>query len=88
MSPIESAMAPAAIRRVISPVGGWLLAAALCLSAGCQQVHPWEKATLARDTLRPGGPLPEIGKIDQHVYTSKEAVKGGTGIGGGGCGCN
>mgnify|MGYP000853843230 CR=1 FL=1 len=56
--------------------------------SGCQQVQPWQKSALARETMRPGGPVTELSKIDQHVYTSKEAVKGGTGIGGGGCGCN
>lgn len=64
-----------------------LLAAGL-LFAGCQSVQPWEKSTLAKETMKAGGPVPALGGIDQHVYTSKEAVKGGTGIGGGGCGCN
>lgn len=64
-----------------------LLLAGLLLAA-CQSVQPWEKSTLARETMKAGGPLPALGGIDQHVYTSKEAVRGGTGIGGGGCGCN
>lgn len=61
------------------------------LLAGCQaiqDVQPWEKSTLALETMKAGGPVPVLGSVDQHVYTSKEAVKGGTGIGGGGCGCN
>lgn len=66
---------------------GVLLVSTLLLG-GCQTVQPWQKATLAKPSMRAGGPVPELGKIDQHVYTSKEAVKGGTGIGGGGCGCN
>ncbi len=70
-----------------------LLAVAAVL-AGCQAlpsiepVQPWEKSTLALETMKAGGPLPALGSVDQHVYTSKEGVKGGTGIGGGGCGCN
>ena len=62
----------------------------LCLLTlvGCQAVMPWQKATLALDTMKPAGPLPALSKQDLHVYTSREAVKGGTGIGGGGCGCN
>jgi PBP1b-binding outer membrane lipoprotein LpoB len=61
-----------------------------CLG-GCAQmatVEPWEKSTLARETMKPTGTVPARGKIDGHVYYSKEAVRGGTGIGGGGCGCN
>ncbi|OGB28982.1 MAG: hypothetical protein A3F78_00520 [Burkholderiales bacterium RIFCSPLOWO2_12_FULL_61_40] len=61
------------------------------LLAGCQaiqEVQPWEKSTLAQETMKASGPIPALGSVDQHVYTSKEAVKGGTGIGGGGCGCN
>lgn len=55
---------------------------------GCTAVQPWEKGVLGQDTMQAGGPVPELGVIDQHVYTSKEATKGGTGVGGGGCGCN
>lgn len=71
-------------------------ALALCLAAlplsgllcGCESVQPWEKATLAKETMSAVGPVPGLSKIDQHIYTSKEATKGGTGVGGGGCGCN
>jgi len=70
-----------------------LLASVFCVlaigfSSGCVQVQPWQKGTLAQKTMQAGGPVPELGKIDQHVYYSKEAVTGGTGVGGGGCGCN
>lgn len=51
-------------------------------------VQPWQKATLAQDTMKPAGPVPALSKIDAHIYYSKEAVRGGNGIGGGGCGCN
>lgn len=58
--------------------------------AGCQiqPVQPWEKGTLGQETMKPAGPVPALSKIDGHVYYSKEAVRGGTGVGGGGCGCN
>jgi hypothetical protein len=68
---------------VVGAVGG--------LSAGCaaiQPVNPWEKSTLALDTMKPAGPVPAWSRIDAHVYYSKEAVRGGAGVGGGGCGCN
>ena len=50
-------------------------------------VQAWEKGNLAR---------PEMGferdaldtKFTDHIYFSKEAASGGTGVGGGGCGCN
>jgi len=56
--------------------------------SGCVQVQPWEKGVLAQDTMKPGGSIPETVVFDGHVYYSKEAVQGGTGVGGGGCGCN
>jgi len=68
-----------------------LLILALCAPVfltACSHVQPWEKATLAKSTMKPGGPVPELGVFDQHVYYSKEAIQGGTGVGGGGCGCN
>ncbi|MGC4059925.1 MAG: DUF4266 domain-containing protein [Aquabacterium sp.] len=55
---------------------------------GCSAVQPWEKSTLGQETMRPAGPVPAFSRIDTHVYYSKEGVHGGTGVGGGGCGCN
>ncbi len=52
-----------------------------------EPVKPWEKDTLGDDRMQIGG-NPIIKKINEHVYTSKEASNGGGGIGGGGCGCN
>lgn len=65
-----------------------LLAALLASLTGCASVEPWQKSTLAQDTMKPAGPVPALAKIDGHVYYSKESVRGGTGVGGGGCGCN
>jgi Domain of unknown function (DUF4266) len=65
--------------------------AAVAVLSGCaniKPVEPWEKSTLAKETMKPGGTVPALGKIDGHVYYSKEAVRGGSGVGGGGCGCN
>lgn len=56
--------------------------------AGCTHVQPWEKGTLAKETMKPGGTIPETVVFDSHVYYSREAIQGGTGVGGGGCGCN
>ena len=58
--------------------------------SGCmatKQVKPWQKATLAQPTMSLGG-LPYDNGLYNHIYTSKEAAKGGGSISGGGCGCN
>lgn len=53
-----------------------------------EPVRPWQKATLARDTMKPAGPIPGAEKFILKIYTSKEGSRGGTGVAGGGCGCN
>ncbi len=73
------------LARGLSILTATLLASAL---TGCANVEPWQKATLAQDTMKPAGPVPALARIDGHVYYSKESVRGGTGVGGGGCGCN
>lgn len=57
---------------------------------GCsmiQPVQPWEKGVLSRSEM-----TFETDRLDanftEHVYFSKEAASGGSGVGGGGCGCN
>ena len=63
------------------------LAAGLALLAGCAEVQPWERGTLARPAM-----ALETDALDaaltRHMYSSKEAAAGGYGVGGGGCGCN
>jgi hypothetical protein len=59
--------------------------------AGCAPVQPWEKGKLARPEMGFGASPLETGleaRYGEHVYTSREAASGGTGVGGGGCGCN
>lgn len=62
--------------------------AALSLS-GCalDPPMPWEKGTLARPEMSMGGDNLEQ-RFDEHIRASKEAASGGSGVGGGGCGCN
>ncbi len=71
------------------PVHALLLMIMLALS-GCAigtAVQPWEKETLARREMTfEGDPLDT--KNTEHIYSSKEAASGGSGVGGGGCGCN
>jgi hypothetical protein len=63
------------------------VAAACALCAGCQNVQPWERGTLADYTMR--GDRDPIGEAQaDHVFFSREMASGGKGVGGGGCGCN
>lgn len=52
-----------------------------------EDVKPWEKDVLAQPSMQ----FPQDNMFsysDDHIYFSKEASTGGTGVGGGGCGCN
>lgn len=67
-----------------------LIASLLLPLAGCsliQPVQPWEKGMLSRPAM-----TFETDRLDsaftEHTYFSKEASSGGSGVGGGGCGCN
>lgn len=62
----------------------------LTIISGCssiEPVKPWEKGVLSRPEM-----TFETDRLDasftDHIYSSKEAASGGTGVGGGGCGCN
>ena len=63
-----------------------LLLSAFLLGA-CTSVSPWERGILAKPEM---AWEPDVlqGKLQEHVYFSKEASNGGYGAGGGGCGCN
>lgn len=50
-------------------------------------VKPWERDLLAQKKMQLD-PYPLDTFIDEHIYFSKENSSGGSGIGGGGCGCN
>ncbi len=76
------------------PVKKWMrlavLASALPAVSGCALISPvqsWEKGTLARPEMTFEGDKLDA-KITEHIYTSREGASGGTGVGGGGCGCN
>ncbi|MBI3878575.1 MAG: DUF4266 domain-containing protein [Verrucomicrobia bacterium] len=64
-----------------------LAAGTVLLGAGCADVKPWQRGTLAEYTMRPDrDPLGLM--FFEHTWFSREAVTGGRGVGGGGCGCN
>lgn len=66
-----------------------LILSLLLLFTGCiEDVKPWEKNVLAKDTMKDGGINSLAKKFEEHMYFSKEASKGGSGVAGGGCGCN
>jgi len=54
---------------------------------GVSDVKPWERGTLARDDMQLIRDAMDQ-SVDDHIYFSKEASKGGSAIQGGGCGCN
>ncbi len=55
-----------------------------CSSLG---VEPWERDILAKPEMQ-GSASAMDRAFDEHIYFSKEASSGGSGFGGGGCGCN
>ncbi|MFM1988195.1 MAG: hypothetical protein RJA99_1152 [Pseudomonadota bacterium] len=62
------------------------LAALLAGCAGLGPVEPWRKGELARPEM--GFEATPESRFADQVHTSREASSGGSGIGGGGCGCN
>lgn len=69
-----------------------LLAAvsATTFTAGCTSLPPveaWQRGELARPEMRFDSNLLES-RLGEQVWTSKEGSSGGSGVGGGGCGCN
>ncbi len=54
---------------------------------GLEPVNPWEKGNLARPAMMFDTNSLETRYVE-HIYTSREAASGGSGVGGGGCGCN
>ncbi len=54
---------------------------------GCATVEPWERGALAQYSMEPDrDPLDTA--MAEHVFYTREAAHGGSGLGGGGCGCN
>ena len=54
---------------------------------GCANVKPWQRGHLADYTMR--GDRDPLGTAQrEHIWFSREEASGGSGVGGGGCGCN
>lgn len=58
-----------------------------CSLQPLQPLQPWERDVLAQKKMQLD-PYPLDAFLDDHIYFSKEASRGGAGVGGGGCGCN
>jgi len=70
-----------------SPLFKLLLACVLAGGQGCAHVAPWERGNLAKKEMSPS-PTPNLSKLRDHIFFSREAAQGGHGGTGGGCGCN
>ena len=60
------------------------------LMSGCSSITPvnaWEKGDLAKASMTFESDILDA-KFTDHIYFSREAATGGSGVGGGGCGCN
>jgi hypothetical protein len=64
-----------------------LVAVASLTLAACAPVAPYQRGYLARDDMALEPPI-GTGKALEKTFSSKEAASGGSGVGGGGCGCN
>ena len=66
----------------------WLLVPVLLFGVGgCARVKPWQRERLAGRPMRVEKDRAEK-KLDSHVEEYREGSIGGSGVGGGGCGCN
>jgi hypothetical protein len=77
------------LARYLAVLGALAVALAFsgCSSAPLTRVKPWERGTLADVSMDPNRDPLGTAMLD-HVYFSREAASGGTGVGGAGCGCN
>ena len=95
-SALAMGSSPADTARAVEPGREWPaglgFAAALALAlvsllGGCATVQPYERETLSRPCMKPD-PDPLGRNVEVHVQENREGAVGGTGVSGGGCGCN
>ncbi len=55
------------------------------MAAGCRTVHVYERGYLAHPTMTTDSPQ---GRAEEHMRSVHEGAAGGSGVSGGGCGCN
>ncbi|WP_083762952.1 DUF4266 domain-containing protein [Saccharophagus degradans] len=58
-------------------------------TSGCSKmgVKPWQKGTIAKESMQLDHSRLQSA-FDDHIYYARESSTGGSGLGGGGCGCN
>jgi len=71
----------------ISILAGVVAASLWMSGCGAVGVQVWERDILSKPEMQLDRPALDRA-MDDHIYFSKEASKGGRGFGGGGCGCN
>jgi hypothetical protein len=72
-------------------IGGWAFRCAAiaiaALAAGCATVAPTQRAILADPAMQFDGEAKHDAAL-RHAMENREGSMGGTGVSGGGCGCN
>lgn len=74
-------------RRSLQDAASVLAFVALSLASGCVTVRPEQRAILADPVMQFQGDPREAAQ-KQHVLENREGSFGGSGVQGGGCGCN
>jgi hypothetical protein len=64
-----------------------VLAIVLCVLPGCATVAPQQRAILADPSMRFDAEAKHEAPL-RHALDNREGSMGGTGVSGGGCGCN
>ncbi len=61
-------------------------AAMMFATTSCARVKPYQRETHAKRSMQDRGRVDK--KLENHVHEYREGAIGGSGVGGGGCGCN
>ncbi len=72
-----------ALAKLFAGIGATLI---LSCCVGCVRVKPFEREAHSRKTMQERDA--SDAKLEGHVHEYREGSVGGSGVGGGGCGCN
>ena len=75
------------MRTIGKMIGAFLAMIAPLAIAGCATVKPQQRAILADPTMQ-FGTEPQAEAAFRHAVENREGSMGGSGVSGGGCGCN